>query len=60
MRWSAVTWCSASPAQQEPEHRWYGGEAVQPVFSWTLSGAAGGFVGRQPVTRTVALWQLST
>jgi hypothetical protein len=41
MEWSAITWRSASPSQQEPEHRWHGGEAV---------GAAGGFVGRQPVT----------
>ena len=39
MQWSAVTWRSASPAQQAPEHRWYGGEAVQPVFSWTLPQA---------------------
>jgi hypothetical protein len=39
MEWSAVTWRSASPSQQEPEHRWYGGEAVQPVFSWTLPQA---------------------
>jgi hypothetical protein len=39
MEWSAITWRSASPSQQEPEHRWYGGEAVQPVFSWTLPQA---------------------
>jgi hypothetical protein len=39
MEWSAVTWRRASPSQQEPEHRWYGGEAVQPVFSWTLPQA---------------------
>jgi hypothetical protein len=39
VEWSAVTWRSASPSQQEPEHWWYGGEAVQPVFSWTLPQA---------------------
>jgi hypothetical protein len=39
MEWSAITWRSASPSQQEPEHRWHGGEAVQLVFSWTLPQA---------------------
>ena len=39
MEWSAVTWRRASPSQQEPEHRWHGGEAVQLVFSWTLPQA---------------------
>jgi hypothetical protein len=40
MQWSAVTWHSANPARQEPEHRWYrGGGAVQPVFSRTLPQA---------------------
>jgi hypothetical protein len=33
MQWSAVTWRSASPAQQD-----------------VALGAAGGFIGRQPVT----------
>ena len=39
MRWSAITWRSANPARQGPEHRGSTTRAVQPMFSRTLSQA---------------------
>ncbi|OLE52387.1 MAG: hypothetical protein AUG51_18285 [Acidobacteria bacterium 13_1_20CM_3_53_8] len=50
MQWSAVTWRSANPARQGPEHRWYHKGRTAGVQQDVASGAAGGFIGRQPVT----------
>ena len=50
MQWSAITWRSANPARQEPEHRWYHKGRTSGVQQDVASGAAGGFIRRQPVT----------
>jgi hypothetical protein len=60
MQWSAVTWRGANPISWDVLYsagaRIPGTvEAVHPVFRWDVaSGAAGGFIGRQPVTFTKA------